>query len=536
MIRLRRLPSFAALVLTAGVVVAGCGNDDPGSTVEASPTVANVGNLPDTSGAVASGAAAAAPAVVELPGGTLPPGDTEAPDTAAATEPVAETEGAEPTAAGSSVESSVPVTAVVVDPCAVEGSVPASTVSESTVPESTVPESSVPESTSTESTLTEPTLPESTLPESSAPDCAPATTDTGASATEVSTPGTEAAGTDVSGSAASEAATDETATDETGGSDAARPNALASARDRWEAFAADADPETFAGGADTADLVDDNRVLMIGDSIMASTSSRYGGEACRQLEPAGWAVEVNAETGRFIDFGMRVLDDRLDAGFDVAVVMLGNNYGANPDVFEDGLRDIVDELIDSDPGMPIILYTVTMYRPDRAEVNDIVYEVAAEHDNIRVIDWETETSEDPSLVGGDGLHLSDSGRARMIELLAEELGDAPDGSTGDCLGSDFTDDSATSGTGTTLPGQAPYTNPPQWTNPPQNTRPQPTNPPQTQAPQPTEPQPEPTNPPATNPPATNPPPTNPPQTNPPPTNPTDPPPPPPPPPDEGGDG
>jgi hypothetical protein len=521
MIRLRRLPSFAALVLTAGVVVAGCGNDDPGSTVEASPTVANVGNLPDTSGAVASGAAAAAPAVVELPGGTLPPDDTEAPDTAAATEPVAETEGAEPTAAGSSVESSVPATAVVVDPCAVEGSVPASTVSESTVPESSVPESTSTESTLTESTLPESTLTESTLPESSAPDCAPATTDAGASATEVSTPGTEAAGTDVSGSAASEAATDETATDETGGSGAARPNALASARDRWEAFAADADPETFAGGADTADLVDDNRVLMIGDSIMASTSSRYGGEACRQLEPAGWAVEVNAETGRFIDFGMRVLDDRLDAGFDVAVVMLGNNYGANPDVFEDGLRDIVDELIDSDPGMPIILYTVTMYRPDRAEVNDIVYEVAAEHDNIRVIDWETETSEDPSLVGGDGLHLSDSGRARMIELLAEELGDAPDGSTGDCLGSDFTDDSATSGTGTTLPGQAPYTNPPQWTNPPQNTRPQPTNPPQTtpqtQAPQPTEPQP------------TTPQPTNPPEPTQPPAPPTQAPPPPPPP-------
>ena len=289
---------------------------------------------------------------------------------------------------------------------------------------------------------------------------------------------------------------DETSTDDSDGP-SGRRNTMATARDRWEAFAADAEPETFAGGADVADLVDDNRVLMIGDSIMASTTSRYGGEACNQLEPQGWAVEVNAETGRFIDFGMQVLDQRLDAGFDVAVVMLGNNYGANPDVFEDGLRDIVDELVDEDDEMPIILYTVTMYRPDRADVNDVVYEVASEHDNIRVIDWDSETAEDPGLLSGDGLHLS--------ELLADELGEAPAGSDGECLDSDFTDDSATSGTGTTLPGQAPYTNPPQndpqpqWTNPPQNTQPQWTNPPQPTeppAPEPTSPpEPQPTQPP-----------------------------------------
>ena len=83
---------------------------------------------------------------------------------------------------------------------------------------------------------------------------------------------------------------------------------------------------------------------MIGDSLMASTARRYGGELCTAVVPDGWDVEVDAETGRFIDFGERVLDRRLDDDFDAAVVMLGNNYGANPDVFRDGLEQIVDDL------------------------------------------------------------------------------------------------------------------------------------------------------------------------------------------------
>src|SRR5262245_15564757 len=77
------------------------------------------------------------------------------------------------------------------------------------------------------------------------------------------------------------------------------------ARERWLEFVDSADSDTFAGGAVLADLVEGTRVLMIGDSIMASTSSRYGGEMCKELVPRGWSVEVDAETGRFIDFGDR---------------------------------------------------------------------------------------------------------------------------------------------------------------------------------------------------------------------------------------
>ena len=213
---------------------------------------------------------------------------------------------------------------------------------------------------------------------------------------------------------------------------------VSGARQSWLASVEAADPETYAGGAPTRELVEGERVLMIGDSIMASTSRRYGGEMCEELVPRGWEVEVDAESGRFVDFGERVLDNRLDAGWDVAVVMLGNNYGADKGVFSDYLEDIVDRLAPR----PTVLLTVTEFRPDRADVNDTIYEIAADYDNVRVVDWAAETADEPALVGGDGLHLSDLGRARYADLVGRALGRAPGFGEGDCLGSDFTDDSA----------------------------------------------------------------------------------------------
>ena len=157
--------------------------------------------------------------------------------------------------------------------------------------------------------------------------------------------------------------------------------------------------------------------------------------------PRGWEIEgVDAETGRFVDFGDRVLDARLDADWDAAVVMLGNNYGADPGVFEEYLAEIVDRL---GPAAASVLLTVTEFRPGQAEVNDVIYDVAAENDNVRVVDWAAETADDPALVGGDGLHLSDLGRAslRRPRRFASSSR-APGSGEGDCLGSNFTDDSA----------------------------------------------------------------------------------------------
>ncbi|HEX4980537.1 MAG TPA: hypothetical protein VFV63_02520 [Ilumatobacteraceae bacterium] len=208
--------------------------------------------------------------------------------------------------------------------------------------------------------------------------------------------------------------------------------------------------------------VEGNRLIMIGDSILASTSRRYTGEMCLGLVPLHWAVEVDAEKSRFIDFGTRVLNARLDpeAGvdWDVAAVFLGTNYGGDIDVYTRELDRILTRLAPR----PTLLYTVTEFRPNRADVNAAIRSMLTYYPNVQLIDWAKLTADDPGLLGSDGYHLSPAGISRLVLETAAALGAAPTGGGGDCLSSRFTDDSAgtvpggrSGGTPTTAGGTRP---------------------------------------------------------------------------------
>ena len=157
-----------------------------------------------------------------------------------------------------------------------------------------------------------------------------------------------------------------------------------------------------------------NRVILIGDSVMASTSQRYGGEMCAALVPLGWQTEVDAETGRFIDFGDEVLDSRLAAGWDVSVILLGNNYGDNQDVY----REYLDAMVARLSPQPVVLLTVTEFKPSRAQVNAVIFEMAQKYPNVVVLDWAAVTAADRRSPGDDGLHLAQAGREALAEQVA----------------------------------------------------------------------------------------------------------------------
>ncbi len=201
----------------------------------------------------------------------------------------------------------------------------------------------------------------------------------------------------------------------------------------------DGSPAALIGEA-----VDGNRVLMIGDSILASTSSRYGGQMCATVVPLGWKVQVEAEPSRFIDFGNFVLDRVLpddvtaENDWDAAVVFLGSNYGSDPVVYEAELREILDRLAPR----PTLLFTVTQYRQNYAEVNEVVRRLDAEYDNVTLVDWEI-ASQTPGVLSGDRLHPSDAGRQLIADLVAAALG--PARGEGECLKSQFRNDSNVNG-------------------------------------------------------------------------------------------
>jgi lysophospholipase L1-like esterase len=182
-----------------------------------------------------------------------------------------------------------------------------------------------------------------------------------------------------------------------------------------------------------------NRLLVLGDSILAGTASRYGGAMCAGLVPLGWRVAVEAEAGQMVGFGRTVLRDRIYEGWDAAVVFLGTNYGGSATLYEKDLTAIVASLAPR----PTLLLTASLFRPTMQEVNQVIRIVASKNPNVSVLDWST-TSVQTGVLNRDKIHPTDAGRQVLVSSIASALGDAPTG-PGACLSSKYTDDSLITG-------------------------------------------------------------------------------------------
>ena len=184
-------------------------------------------------------------------------------------------------------------------------------------------------------------------------------------------------------------------------------------------------------------------VLVIGDSVLAATTPRYGGRLCDELTSRGWNVEIDAEKGRFIDFANLVLDERLqpeqDLDWDVIVVGLGSNLAESPAEFKQELLSVVQRVAPR----TVVLITVSEFEPSRQQVNDAIREISAIEPNVQIIEWSEMVGLTAELVAADGLHLTRTGRDRLTSELSEALGDASNliaTGEGQCIDSPFTND------------------------------------------------------------------------------------------------
>ena len=189
------------------------------------------------------------------------------------------------------------------------------------------------------------------------------------------------------------------------------------------------------------ELVGGNRLLMIGDSIFAGTEYRYGGEMCKGLNPLGWTVEVAAEPGRFVEFGVEVAEqlmpdaEQSDDDWDAVAVFLGSNYDGNQESYDAAMRKILDRAA----SRPVLLYTVSEYRPSYSEVADVIHQLVEDYENVTLIDW-ARTAKTPGVLSADGLHPTNEGERVLVDLTGAALGRAPDGEV-TCIRSQFRDDS-----------------------------------------------------------------------------------------------
>ncbi len=188
-------------------------------------------------------------------------------------------------------------------------------------------------------------------------------------------------------------------------------------------------------------LADGNRILLIGDSVLASTARRYSNDMCKQLVPLGWDVAVEAEVNRQIDFGQTVWSARGKDGWDVVVVFLGTNYGGDEQDYLRRLNKLINDVGDGQ----VVLITVTEFEPEVLEVNVTLRALVDVYDNVSVLEWSEISADSPEVLNVDGIHLSPAGRAVLAAAVALHVGRAPGPETegvGECLQSRFTDDSA----------------------------------------------------------------------------------------------
>lgn len=177
-----------------------------------------------------------------------------------------------------------------------------------------------------------------------------------------------------------------------------------------------------------------SRLLVIGDSILAGTAARYGGALCKQIVQMGWRVAVEAEPGKATDFGREVLRARLSETWNAAVVLLGTNPSPSIQQFTRDYTAIITSLAPR----PVLVLTTSMYQPRQEAVNAAIRSIASANSNVTVMDWAA-ISATPGLLGGDGIHPTDTGRTVLVAAIGQALGPAPT-QPGKCLESTFTDD------------------------------------------------------------------------------------------------
>lgn len=192
------------------------------------------------------------------------------------------------------------------------------------------------------------------------------------------------------------------------------------------------------------DEVFGNRILLIGDTVLASTAPRFDGVMCDALEAFGWQAEIAAEVGRFVDFGLVVTEELLDPkgerqAWDAAAVMLGNHFDGDVEEFRDQFERVLDELAPR----PTIVYTLVEDDTYQATLNEIIRDLPRFRPNVVVIDWAVVVAAEPELLTAETPSgLSDEGRARLALFTAAALGQAPVTSGAGCVTPTFTDDSA----------------------------------------------------------------------------------------------
>ncbi|HSO97246.1 MAG TPA: hypothetical protein VLV81_14550 [Acidimicrobiia bacterium] len=156
----------------------------------------------------------------------------------------------------------------------------------------------------------------------------------------------------------------------------------------------------------------DPRLFVIGDSVIV------GARVALAQRLAGWQVNVFAQESFSTLAAPSVINASRALIGEVVVVGLGNNDAGNPVTF--GQR--IDAVMQSLTGVRRVIWVnLRNFRAFVPAANAQLAAATARWPTLEIADWDARATPDPSLVYGDGLHLTLAGQAAMAELVAQHL-------------------------------------------------------------------------------------------------------------------
>ena len=152
----------------------------------------------------------------------------------------------------------------------------------------------------------------------------------------------------------------------------------------------------------------DANVLLVGDSVSLGAATQF-----QRVFPNGW---IDSEVGRQLGVGLDVYNQCVANGHDgdVVVFALGNNGVAR----EDQVKALIDA---AGPDKKVYLVTTRVPLALQDMNNQLFKDVAAQYDNVEVIDWYAESAGHDEYFWDDGTHLRPEGAEAYVMMLRRAI-------------------------------------------------------------------------------------------------------------------
>ncbi len=152
----------------------------------------------------------------------------------------------------------------------------------------------------------------------------------------------------------------------------------------------------------------DASVIVIGDSVPKGAETQF-----YKYFPNGY---MDAAIGRQLYTGVEVYQQCQQAGYDKDIVVwaIGDNGVAR----EDDVRDLIAAV---DPSKQIYICTVRVPLALQDMNNELFKEIAAEYDNVSIIDWYSESAGHDEYFWDDGTHLRPAGAEAYVLMLRRAI-------------------------------------------------------------------------------------------------------------------